>query len=239
MPEQNQPGAATQLGVFAKYWEPGEVKTRLAKTIGNSQAAEIYKHFICNTLERTTAIASRHTLVVTPERRLPEFLDITPDGWSLETQSDGDLGERISAYFNLAFEHQFKKVLLVGSDSPTIPTEIIKQAFEELDHFDCVIGPSRDSGYYLIGLRDFQPGIFEDIQWSTDLVFEQTMARAAALKLSVSTLATWYDVDTIEDLKRVLAELTSLPPERLTKTETEICSLAASYLSELDLPQDS
>lgn len=239
MSEQNEPVAASQIGVFAKFWEPGKVKTRLARTIGNTQAAEIYKQFIRNTLERTSGIATRHTLVVTPERRLPDFLDITPDGWSLETQSEGDLGERISAYFNLAFEHQFKKVLLVGSDSPTIPSEIIKKAFEELDHFDCVIGPSHDGGYYLIGLTNFQPEIFESIQWSSELVFQQTMERAAALKLSVSTLATWYDVDTIEDLKRVLADLSSLPPERLTRTETEICSLATSILSELDLPQES
>ena len=85
-----------QIGVFAKYWEPGTVKTRLAQTIGNDLAADLYKQFICCTLDRISGIAARKTLVVTPQERAKDFLELVLDDWAIESQSNGDLGARIT-----------------------------------------------------------------------------------------------------------------------------------------------
>ena len=225
----------TQIGVFAKYWEPGTVKTRLAQSIGNDPAADLYKQFIRCTLDRISGIAARKTLVVTPQERAKNFLELALDDWAIESQSDGDLGARITGYFQLAFEHQFTSVVLLGSDSPTIPRHLIQEALDQLQSHDCVIGPANDGGYYLIGLSNLHSGhadLFEAIQWSTEHVFKQTMQRAAELKLSVHTLAAWYDVDTIEDLTRAVSDLNKQPPETLTEAEKQICLLAANYISQ-------
>lgn len=222
----------SQIGVFAKYWEPGTVKTRLAQDIGNELAADLYRQFILSTLNRVSGIASRQTLVITPPERAKHFLEVALDDWTIESQLDGDLGARITGYFQLAFDHHFKRVVLIGSDSPTVPHQFIEEAFDRLHSFDCVIGPANDGGYYLIGLSGFHSAhteLFESIQWSTQHVFNQTMKKAEQLKLSVHTLATWYDVDTIEDLTRVVSDLNRQPHETLTEAEKEICLLAADY----------
>jgi glycosyltransferase A (GT-A) superfamily protein (DUF2064 family) len=101
----------------------------------------------------------------------------------------------------------FDQVALISSDNPTLPSGYVVQAFAALPDADAVLGPAEDGGYYLIALRQPHPGLFQDITWSTAVVFEQTLARAAALGLRVAITPPWYDVDDLAAFHRLRAEL--------------------------------
>jgi len=110
------------------------------------------------------------------------------------------------------------QALALNSDGPTLPATYLQQAMEQLNRAEVVLGPSQDGGYYLIGLKRPQPGLFVDIEWSSERVTAQTLARAEAMGLRVALLPPWYDVDTAADLVRLQADLASLPAEALIHT---------------------
>ena len=97
--------------------------------------------------------------------------------------------------------------MLIGSDSPTLPADYIQQAFERLQQHDAVLGPTEDGGYYLIGIRDAVPPVFDGVQWGSPQVWRQTVDRLHESKVRFATLPTWYDVDVLDDLERLQAEL--------------------------------
>ena len=193
----------THLGVFAKYWEPGKVKTRLAEDTNDDFAAHLYEAFVKTTLERLTGCAETQTLVITPSENLRDFALILPPDWTLTSQVEGDLGNRMQAFFQYAIEHQSEKTILVGTDSPTLPIEIVHKAFQILEHTDCVLGPALDGGYYLVGCRDTPPPIFQNIDWSSDQVLSQTCAALESAGVSYDLLPPWIDIDTIDDLNSI------------------------------------
>lgn len=193
----------THLGVFAKYWEPGKVKTRLAEDTNDDFAAHLYEAFVKTTLERLTGCAETQTLVITPSENLRDFALILPPDWTLTSQVEGDLGNRMQAFFQYAIEHQSEKTILVGTDSPTLPIEIVHKAFQILEHTDCVLGPALDGGYYLVGCRDTPPPIFQNIDWSSDQVLSQTCAALESVGISYDLLPPWIDIDTIDDLNSI------------------------------------
>ena len=94
-------------------------------------------------------------------------------------------------------------MVIVGTDSPTLPSRFIYQAFSKLNNADFVLGPCKDGGYYLIGLKKPVKELFEDIDWGTNKVFNQTLKKAKLLNLQIRVLPCWYDIDTIDDLKRL------------------------------------
>jgi rSAM/selenodomain-associated transferase 1 len=197
----------TQLGVFAKYWEPGQVKTRLAHDTNHEFAARVYRQFIQATLETATGIAQRSVLAFTPTDQYAEFAQCLPAGWTMVAQVTGDLGQRMHAYFSDAHAHQIDKVVLIGSDSPHLPATLLEQAFDQLDSHQCVIGPARDGGYYLIGARNLVPPVFEDVDWSTDNVLQQTLTKLQDAGISYALLPPWLDIDTIEDFRELQRDL--------------------------------
>jgi len=197
----------TQLGVFAKYWEPGKVKTRLARDTNHEFAASVYRQFIQATLETAAGIAQRSVLAFTPTDQYAEFAQCLPADWTMVAQATGDLGERMHAYFADAHAHQIEKVVLIGSDSPHLPAVLLRQAFEQLDEHQCVIGPARDGGYYLIGARNIVPPVFDDIDWSTDNVLQQTVTKLQQADISYSLLPPSFDIDTIDDFRELQQHL--------------------------------
>ena len=197
----------TQLGVFAKYWEPGQVKTRLARDTNHEFAASVYRQFIRATLETATGIAQRSVLAFTPTDQYTEFAQCLPAGWTMVAQTTGDLGERMHAYFVDAHAHQIEKIVLIGSDSPHVPAALLRQAFEQLDEHQCVIGPARDGGYYLIGARNIVPPVFDDIDWSTNRVLQQTVTKLKEADISYSLLPPSFDIDTIDDFRELQQQL--------------------------------
>ncbi len=196
-----------QLGVFAKYWKPGRVKTRLAKTEGDVRAAELYRIFLQATLRRFSDCDCRRLLVYTPVERRDEFERLANDNWELEPQAVGDLGERMQQYFRASFNLGSTKVLLVGSDSPTLPRSRIDAAFQLLDDCEVVLGPTEDGGYYLIGSTREIPEMFDGIAWSTPQVWSQTVERLRAASVRFRALDVWYDVDDRASLDRLRDEL--------------------------------
>jgi rSAM/selenodomain-associated transferase 1 len=199
------------LGLFAKYWQPGQVKTRLADEIGAERAAEAYSHFVATLLDRLSGCGEQRFLAYSPRERGPEFAALLPDGWQSQPQAEGDLGLRMKSFFEQRFAAGCQRVVLLGSDSPNVPLEYVSQAFDLLRQHDVVLGPTEDGGYWLVGAAGGVPGIFAAIPWSTPQVWPATLAAIGAARLSHATVPTWYDVDLQNDLSRLINDLQQNP----------------------------
>ena len=203
------------LGVFAKYWQAGHVKTRLAASIGRENAAMLYREFVHQTLSRLGTCGHTRSLWVWPPDKQPEFSSRAGLHWTLRPQPSGDLGHRMLQFFREALSSTDstsgppveRRAVLVGSDSPNLPASIVEEAFAALNDHACVFGPSPDGGYYLIGMNVVQPELFQNIQWSSPRVWPQTVERLEALNLSWHRLPVWNDIDEISDLRGLAGQL--------------------------------
>lgn len=212
LPENDsQAEAVEHLGIFAKHWAPGKVKTRLAAAIGPAAASDVYRRFLETLVARFGELAARRTLAYAPPEACEEFAFLAAKGWRLWPQPSGDLGTRMEQFFSTAFASGAQRVVLIGSDSPTLPTEYLREAFERLLTCDVVLGPTPDGGYYLVGASHRAPPIFEGISWSSPTVWRQTVDRLTQAGCRYFALPPWYDVDEIGDLRRLAAELAEMP----------------------------
>jgi rSAM/selenodomain-associated transferase 1 len=187
------------LLVFIKNPVLGKAKTRLAATVGDEEAMRIYLKLLSHTRQQASRVKAVRLLFYS------HFVD-GDDEWdnqyfSKYLQSGEDLGSRMDAGFEEGFR-QAGKVVVIGSDCPRISTEIIKEAFLALEKSEIVIGPSLDGGYYLLGMAKHYPSLFEGVEWSTDVVFQQTLARCEALGIRPAILPKLPDVDYWEDWER-------------------------------------
>ena len=193
-----------ELVVFAKHWAPGAVKTRLGATIGDQPAASIYRAFVDCILSRLQSVGDQRNICISPATRETEFTQLIGQrAWTVTHQKDGNLGCRMSLMFQerLAIPG-VDRVVLIGSDSPDLPTGYINQAFDALQRHDAVLGPTNDGGYYLIGLSRFAPELFgEQMPWSTPRLWRTTIETLRASSHTFATLPEWSDVDTGEDFK--------------------------------------
>ena len=203
------------FGIFAKYWEPGKVKTRLAATLGNEPASQIYRLFVSTLVSRFRHCADIRELCFTPQEQADAFALLAGAAWTIKAQSRGDLGSRMASFFEDSFRAGADRVVLIGSDSPTLPVEYVESAFRLLRESDVVLGPTEDGGYYLVGASRNAVGIFQNIEWSTSRVWEQTVARLHELQLSYQSLPQWYDVDELADLVRLRDELRELSSDNV------------------------
>ena len=202
--------------VFAKNPVPNQVKTRLVPTLSPEQAAALYTAFLtdwCETLGKLPGVDL--IIAYTPAEAQLDLQALLGDGVIYIPQIGTGLGERLTSATQWAAEHGYTKILLVGSDSPTLPISYISQALTLLDSRDIAIGPSTDGGYYLIGFSAVNvamtvPSVFEDIVWSTASVFRQTLGRIRSLKAKVGLLPPWYDIDTAEDLAFLYAHISAM-----------------------------
>jgi len=211
--------------MLAKYWKPGRVKTRLAATTRPEVAAALYGSFVSVLLRRFATIGDRRVLCFAPDEERVAFESIAGNAWAVMPQSTGSLGQRMSTFFNDAFAEGATRVVLIGSDSPTLPEEFIRRAYHLLMVNDVVLGPTTDGGYYLIGAREKTPPIFENVAWSTAAVWNQTMGRLRTTSLSYDQLPSWYDVDDQGDLIRLHDELSQL--ESREAWEAELLAVVA------------
>jgi rSAM/selenodomain-associated transferase 1 len=188
------------LLIFIKNPELGKVKTRLAKSVGNSEALQIYKKL----LVRTLSVAKKTDVL--KQVWYSSFVDyedeISMNTFEKYLQTGSDLGERMSSAFQQAFKNGADRVVIIGSDCPDLNEKILENAFEQLENKDLVIGPSEDGGYYLLGMDQFYETLFRDVEWSTESVLESTIQKAVQMGLKIAKLPMLNDIDTIEDLKR-------------------------------------
>lgn len=219
----------TQLGVFAKYWQPGAVKTRLGKDIGHERASGLYRAFLAATCRRFAAVGDRRVLTGTPAERRADFEELAGPAWEVEIQSMGDLGCRMRDHFAAAFANDADRVLLIGSDTPTLPLDVVEQAFDLLEEYRVVLGPADDGGYYLIGASGSVPPVFSNVAWSSPDVWNQTVRLLDEAGCPFGTLRNWYDVDDHRTLIRLRNELEDAAglDQSLAELRDAICLILA------------
>jgi uncharacterized protein len=209
-PTHSQP-ARTALVIFAKAPVPGQVKTRLCPPLTADEAATIHGTFVLDTLERTKAAVMKLKLQVdrylacAPSSALAFFRIMEErQAVCLLEQEGEDLGARMNRASETLFQRGHQQVLIVGTDVPSLPLDYYRQALNQLESHDVVVGPALDGGYYMIGLTQIAPALFTGIPWSTDRVLAMTREKAMNMGLRVALLPEWRDVDTIEDLRLLI-----------------------------------
>lgn len=187
------------LLIFIKNPEKGKVKTRLARTVGNEQALEIYKALMAHTRSLAIEVEARRYLFYS------QFVD-QADDWSNDLfakglQSEGDLGIKMSMAFQMVLA-KHSKAIIIGSDCASLSAATVEEAILALDTSDFVVGPALDGGYYLLGMRKFEATLFQNMPWSTDQVAQITLDRIRVLGKSYHTLPALSDIDFEEDWKK-------------------------------------
>src|SRR5579872_7013033 len=186
------------LGIFAKWPLAGTAKTRLA-VLGPHLAAGAARAFLLDTMERFSILDLRRVVAFAPADALPDFAALTQGRFALIPQSAGDLGQRLCTFLRQEIAGGADAVVVIGTDSPTLPVAYVEQAFAELARADVVLGPATDGGYYLVGCGGRVPPIFDAISWGGHRVLGETVARLRDPTWRLALLPPWYDVDTPDD----------------------------------------
>lgn len=181
--------------LFTRFPEAGKAKTRLIPAIGPKGAAEVHKILTERTVKTLKSSGCKIEIYYTGASQAA-FRDWLGDDLVFVAQSDGDLTDRLLAALQPA------PVLFFGSDTPDLDKCHVEQAIAALQDYDVVVGPAEDGGYYCIGLNGAYHFLFEDIPWSTELVFSETIERVTAHELEYKLLDTLSDCDRPDDLSR-------------------------------------
>ena len=195
-----------RLIVMAKEPRLGFGKTRLAADIGADRALEFAEAFVLDTLA-LARVSRVHTMVAfAPSDAGPWFKEHVPyaERWC---QTEGSLGDRMQRSVQEAARRGVDRCVIIGTDTPHMGRDVIKQAFAALDESDVCIAPAKDGGYYLIGMRGQQAELFRDVPWSTDEVYKVTLERCKTAGLSVVELEENFDVDDASALPGLEAAL--------------------------------
>ena len=222
------------MGIMMKTPRNGFSKTRLSPPLSPEEAAGISRCFLKDTSVVIEALSRQDPFVAgvaiyTPVGSEGDLGELLPPGFKMIAQREGDFGTRLSGAAEDLFSVGFSAVCLIGSDSPTLPFHYLQDlaTFLKEPKDRMVIGPCWDGGYYLLGLRDAHTRLFENITWSTDRVYGETIERSKEINLPAVTLPVWYDVDDQFSLNRLLSELF---PERAN--EAFLQGSAALYTKE-------
>jgi rSAM/selenodomain-associated transferase 2/rSAM/selenodomain-associated transferase 1 len=240
-----------RLIVFTRFPEPGKTKTRLIPALGRQGAAELQRQMTEHVISTAVKTIQRTGLT----------LEVRHEGGNVglmrswlgrrfiySTQGCGDIGRRMARAFEEAFQSETERAVIIGSDIPGISADIIRHAFEELKKRDLVLGPAKDGGYYLIGMKravsaEAIPRLFSDIKWGSRKVISQTLKAAKSLGLRFVLLEKLEDVDRLEDLhvwekvKDSAAELTGAEQISIiipTLNEAAIIAETLAYFKGLD-----
>jgi len=187
--------------IFMRYPRSGQVKTRLAKTTSSEFATIFYKSCAENIVNITKRISSVNRFAFFSNDNERKEIKSWLGGKLFYAHQEGDdLGSRMKNAFEKVFNTGSQKVIILGTDIPDLSKELICRAFNNLDKHDVVIGPSKDGGYYLLGINKLHSKLFEDIKYSTSSVLFETLERVKDLNLSCQLLPVLPDIDTEEDL---------------------------------------
>lgn len=238
-------GNSAAILVFLKEPVPGRVKSRLGAGIGADRAADLYRAFVLDWLERLVAYGRSRAITILPcpspdgwSDALAQWLDLEiPAGGPWRSrhflpQGSGDLGDRLGTCFRAAWALGYDHAIVVGTDSPDLPLSHLDLAFAALDRGDCALGPALDGGYYALGFSDrtFVPSAFEAISWSSDQTAAQTLTAIATAGHSTTLLPPWSDIDHPDDLTNLRDRLRASPPLANTLPRT------VKTLAQLGLP---
>lgn len=185
------------LLIFTRNPVYGKVKTRLAVTVGNDKALEIYKQLVKHTYSVAQKIHADK--IIFYDGPIAGY-DFWPNHYQKQIQHGVALGERMMNAFRFAFEKKYQQVVLIGTDCAELNVSVINKAFKQLHKYHVVVGPAADGGYYLLGMKKMDQQIFKGIQWSTSTVLVDTLQRCKENNLSYFLLDVLHDIDEEKDL---------------------------------------
>lgn len=179
------------LAILLKNPQKGKVKTRLAKSMGEEKALEIYHYLLNYTLDIAEEVDGEVTLFFS------DFIDEKlSENFEAVVQNGKDLGERMRNALARMVALGYHKIILIGSDCPYIAKAHLDETYEKLNNHDVVIGPAKDGGYYLIAFSALHGDVFSNIDWSTDKVLQQSLQYLDENHLQYHLLETLEDIDT-------------------------------------------
>lgn len=205
---ESSPSSRQALVVMARSPVPGKVKTRLAAELGPESTAQLYAAFIADTLEKFCGLPDTDTLVFyTPgtDAELALLRGLAPTEVRFRLQRGDEFGQRLLT--SLQACAAYPRTVVIGTDSPSLPVDLVVQAFAALAEHDLVVGPAMDGGYYLLGVHEATPELFSGIEWSTSRVLEQTVVSCRRAGCTLAVLPPWYDVDDRQDLDLLIGHL--------------------------------
>ena len=213
-------GAADQqacIVIFVKSPDKGTVKTRLAAGLDEDTVVELYRRFVLDLLGTLSHGNFGLRICFYPAKAKRRVVDWLGEEYVYIAQQGQDVGERMENAFLAAFAEGFRRVVVIGSDIPDLPVEILEEAISSLALKDAVIGPAIDGGYYLIGFNSgrFLAEVFRGIDWGTPAVFQRTMALLSGHRYEVRVLPRWRDIDTYDDLVAFMRDHQLTPAGRL------------------------
>jgi len=186
--------------LFARDPVLGQVKTRLRSSFDDETIFKLYVCFVEDSLEKIRQVDNVKCFVgIFPENHSGFFEGMESFGMSLFVQRGNDLGDKMRQAFVDRFAEGYKKVVIIGSDSPSLPVSYINKALAS--EKDLVLGPSTDGGYYLIAMKDKVSEVFSGVAWGTENVLDETLDKIKGTSISLELLPIWYDVDSPDDLK--------------------------------------
>lgn len=192
------------LLLFVKHPEPGKSKTRLAADIGHDLALEIYQKLLAHTCRISSDVEADK--VVFYGNQMPSH-DLWSEAGFLRLQQEGhDLGSRMENAFRWGFSQGYERIVIIGSDCATLTSKILSEAFDVLKSEDYVLGPARDGGYYLLGMKELFSPVFYHKNWSTDTVLTDTLNDLQSANRSFDLLPELSDIDHAEDLRGTFLE---------------------------------
>lgn len=210
------------VAIMAKAPQPGDVKTRLCPPLSHQQAAALYRCFLLDKIAQVDDLPDAvPVLSYSPLEARSFFQELTPPHFLLVGQLGPDLGARLLSTFVQLFQQGFEQVLVIDSDTPTLPGAYLRHALDLIaqPEHDVVLGPTEDGGYYLIGQRCAHGELFADMPWSTSQVLRETLRRAAGHHLHTVHVEPWFDVDTPDDLQQLMASLEATPNGQAQHTQ--------------------
>ena len=202
--------AIDRLLIFAKVPAAGRVKTRLTPPFPPDEAAAVYEACLHDVVALAARERARVELWYHDDALAEHYFSSDFPHITQFRQCAGNLGDKLSDAFARSFADGAQRVLILGSDVPTLPDSVLSAALDDVRESDVVIGPALDGGYYLVGLNaqawPRAQTLFQDIMWSTDSVLRTTAKKTAAAELELRMLPGWYDVDTIEELRQAVLD---------------------------------
>ena len=183
------------LIIMARSAELGKVKSRLAKTIGEERALEVYSKLLSHTIQCAKDSGFKIKIFVAGDINYFENGNL-----DFELQSGGDLGTKMKDAFLRSFSEGHDWIVMIGTDCFEMNSDTIRGAFHAFALHDIVLGPAKDGGYYLIGMKKMHDELFESMPWSTDFLLIKTIEKARLLGLSIATLPIKNDIDEEKDL---------------------------------------